>query len=275
MMRFTVLACLCAVVSLSLANVADNRTPKDHVAHSNAITFNDRLSAADVCSECKVVVQEVDQMLHSAEKLEEFKLALKMLCNYLGGDEKEECKTIIDNIDVIIHKVEPYLNDPEMLCKEIGFCGEDSHDVPRLMRMSLVHANAFLTRSRNDVMCDECQFVMNEVKNIVAEKDTQDEAKEVLESACNSILSGSSATECVNIIDQYLPLLWEEVVALLDDTHGLCVDLSLCASITARKNKPMSLVRLLPALRTVNHHHDHNQIEDNTVVNDEDDLFMF
>lgn len=58
--------------------------------------------------------------------------------------------------------------------------------------------------------------------------------------------------QCVSIIDQYFPLLWDELETLLSDSRGVCIDLELCqnrqalASNTIRRT---SMLRLLPAIR--------------------------
>ena len=50
--------------------------------------------------------------------------------------------------------------------------------------------------------------------------------KELLESTCASL--GSYANECRQLVDQYFPLVWDELEALLADSRGLCNALGMC-----------------------------------------------
>lgn len=220
-------------------NNNNNNTPKDRVEQSNT-----------VCDDCKVVVGMLDTALHDAEKLEEIKGVLKMLCDYLAGDEVQECKNMIDNLDALINRIEPFLRDPERACEAMGMCGSQSRYVPRKVRVLTLYARHMLTRERNDVLCDECQFVMNELKALMQDKETQSEAKQALDYLCNEILSGATAQKCQQIVDQYFSVLWDELEALLSDTHQICVDLEMCQTRrqpTGLRGTP--LIRLLPAMR--------------------------
>jgi len=83
----------------------------------------------------------------------------------------------------------------------------------------------------------------------------QDEAKQGLEAMCNQIFSGQTATKCVNIVDQYFPLIWDELEALMSDAHAVCVDLEMCTQeVAPAAARRTNLVRLLPAMRrSINH----------------------
>jgi hypothetical protein len=273
------------VLGVAFASVHDNELPSGNVhvedivmvrgANGQLETLGDRLDNMNVCDTCKSFVGKLDDILHDAQKLEKFKDILKMMCDYLAGQEADECKIMVDNIDALINRIEPYLKDPATLCAEIGLCqssGEDSvEELPRYVKLVLLQMANMARHGghTNDMLCDECQFAVNELKQLMAEGETKEEAMNALDSVCQAVFSGDSARKCVSIVNQYFPLVWDELRALIDDSHAICVDLDLCSSITGAKKRPIKLIRLLPAVRRVS---SSDEIEEEQRVDVDDEL---
>jgi hypothetical protein len=94
-------------------------------------------------------------------------------------------------------------NDPLEFCKELSLCAADN--VPYVVRMAVrwlaartdgavrvgssTHAHPV---QANDVVCDECQFVVNQLRSIMGEKSTQDQVRQVFDGVCQ-YLGGTTA----------------------------------------------------------------------------------
>lgn len=165
----------------------------------------------------------------------------------LSGEQVQECKNFIDNLDTIISQLDPYLQNPRLLCQQLELCNSARNDVPRLLKLVLKISRRYLTNQRDDIVCDECIFVMNELKTVMAEREAKDEVKAIFDQLCG-YLGGTTAQRCMGIVDQYFPFIWDEVVSLLSDARGICVDLEMCQRQNQVSSRT-SMMRILPALR--------------------------
>jgi len=78
----------------------------------------------------------------------------------------------------------------------------------------------------NDMVCEECIFAMTELKSLLQDKGIQDQVKLFLRGICGKL--GSMAQECDTMLDQFLPVVFQEINALLDNPRQVCTDAGLC-----------------------------------------------
>ncbi|PIC36297.1 hypothetical protein B9Z55_015351 [Caenorhabditis nigoni] len=70
------------------------------------------------------------------------------------------------------------------------------------------------------IVCDECEFVVKELKTVVEDKKSQAEARDFLrENVCKS--PGQYRGFCDLVVDEYLPQFIQELDAILADPHQL------------------------------------------------------
>jgi hypothetical protein len=181
----------------------------------------------NICDECKEVAGKIEEILKDKTKLDELKMLLRMACQY-AGDYKQQCLEIVNNLDIVAQELLPLFADPEGFCKEIHLCGEEQ--VSRYHRLAFIYFKKYLGQVAgysNDVICDECEFAVTELKTLLTDKSLQDEIKAGLHDICG-YLGGSTAKECDDLVDEYFPALVQELEQLLNDPKGLCQMLGLC-----------------------------------------------
>ncbi|PIC36290.1 hypothetical protein B9Z55_015346 [Caenorhabditis nigoni] len=93
------------------------------------------------------------------------------------------------------------------------------------------------------IVCDECEFVVKELKTVVEDKKSQAEARDFLrENVCKSL--GQYRGFCDLVVDEYLPQFIQELDAILADPHQVCVDIKACNAgqgFKARKYLPATV----------------------------------
>jgi len=96
---------------------------------------------------------------------------------------------------------------------------------------------------KSNETCTICQDAMVALKAVFANPDIQKQITGLLEGLCTN--AGSLAAECKALIDQYAPLIFQEITQLLANPKQICTELHLCS---ASKEKIMAalLEKALP-----------------------------
>jgi saposin len=226
-----------------------NRIPTSR-SRPSSTQSRTQLSALDTCDECKFIVEKIDDIVKNPAKLEELKNMLNLFCDTLGS-KAEDCKTIVNNIEHIIEDVGPMLENPTQLCQTLHLCGTGRMAKINRFIILLFKKKLHLLESRtasNDLLCDECEFAVTEVKELVAQKDIQEEIKSFAHQIC-SYLGSEMSQECDNLVDDYLPTLFQELEDLLKDPKAVCVEIGLCT--TASRPLIVNSVPLFSSLGAV------------------------
>jgi hypothetical protein len=210
---------LLTIVSCS-ASKLDNKTPKK--------------VPNDACTECKTLVQRFDDAVKDPTKLEELKILLSMLCDETSY--VQECKLFVSKLDIFIAKLEPYMKDPQAFCTKLHMCGNAR--LQRIHQFALLYAKKYIGRvdgrASNDFVCDECQYAVQELKNVVEDRATQDQVKQFIsEEVCKRL--GKYQGSCDLIVTDALPSFFEEMEKFLQNSKQVCLDLHLCA-VTAEQS---------------------------------------
>lgn len=190
---------------------------------------------ADFCTSCKDMVAEVKDALADPTKLDELKNRVKTLCGYTGV-YAQSCRMLAENLPFLVHEISPYLDQPEAVCAKLKLCGTD-RTTAAVHKLLLLYVGkkfdelappAVFDSRRNDIICDECQFAITTLKSYLTTQTIKDKVKAYLYGLCTKL--GSAQQECENLMDQYLPLLFQELEALLNDPHGVCSEAGLCSN---------------------------------------------
>jgi saposin len=206
--------CLAGTDQHKQAMIKENKTPKEAAPQFN-----------DACDECKVIIERFNEAVKDPVKLEELKNLLNLMCETTSY--ARECKLIVGRLDVIIKELEPFLHDPTAVCKKLHMCGNAR--LQKVHRLAVVYAKKYLNRVEGvrDVLCEECQFAVAELKAVVEEKSTQEQLQEYLRNyVCKHL--GQYQGTCDEIVEQFLPEFFQELEQFLQNSKQVCTDLGLC-----------------------------------------------
>lgn len=95
--------------------------------------------------------------------------------------------------------------------------------------MTTVWKNQVLTESNNEV-CQFCETIVQDARDMITQKSTQEEIQQLLDSACSVIPDQSISTECKDMVNQYLA----EVMSIIEselDPQMVCSLLGLCSGL--------------------------------------------
>uniref|UniRef100_A0A915AH97 Saposin B-type domain-containing protein n=1 Tax=Parascaris univalens TaxID=6257 RepID=A0A915AH97_PARUN len=217
MRSLVIFVCVVAVVRCYKQKMLDeNKTPKDSPLDSQIAT---------TCDECKMLVTRFAQAMEDPAKVAELKAILGFLCHetsYL-----EECKVFVSKLDYFLERLEPYLKNPENVCKHFHMCANSR--ITQFHRIGLLYAGRYMKKADgvSDLICEECQFAAGELKNLVDEEQSQEKLKKFLsEEVCSRL--GKYQGSCDLMLDQFIPELFEELGKLLNNTKQFCADLGMC-----------------------------------------------
>ncbi|KAJ1352849.1 hypothetical protein KIN20_009332 [Parelaphostrongylus tenuis] len=199
-----------------------------------------QISVASVCDECQSWVHRFHEAAKDPKKLEELKMILRVLCHETSY--VEECRMFVANLDEIIKKLDPYLNDTHKVCKAIHMCSNTRLDA--FHRIGLLYARRALNEEEGvkDLVCDECQFAARELKVIVEDKDKQKEIRDFLsQNVCLHL--GSYRGMCDELIDQFLPEVFQELDSLLADPRQACSDAGFCPKLALPRETTTAFVK--------------------------------
>lgn len=207
--------CLAGTDPHKHAMIKENKTPKEAAPAMNS-----------ACDECKLILTRFNEAVKDPAKLAELKMLLNMACEETSY--ARECKMLVSRLDVIVQELAPYLKDPEAVCKKFHMCGNAR--LEKIHRLALVYAKKYMNQvdGVNDIVCEECQFAVAELKSVVEDRSSQAEIKAYIHQyICKNL--GQYEGTCDELVEQFLPELFEELERFLQNSKQVCTDLGLCA----------------------------------------------
>ncbi|XP_012940642.1 prosaposin [Aplysia californica] len=139
-----------------------------------------------------------------------------------------------------------------MFCEFLKFCESDA-DKTKAMHL---HGMKFLLRQYldgpSDASCKTCKAIMGQVKNLLAQKNFQESTQEVVASEVCERGPKLTQEKCKQLITKYGHLMFEIVIAELDEEF-ICETVQMCPE-TGKGRKPSPFVtkaeEVLESLRT-------------------------
>jgi len=204
------------------AMIKENKTPKEAAPQFNG-----------ACDECKLIVERFNEAIKDPAKMDELKNLLNLLCE--STSYARECKLIVGRLDVIIKELGPFLQDTTAVCKKLHMCGNAR--LQKVHRLAVVYAKKYLNRvdGVRDVLCEECQFAVAELKAVVEEKGTQEQFEEYIRNYVCKYL-GQYQGACDEIVEQFMPELFQELEQFLQNSKQ-GVPTSVCARVRTLSSK--------------------------------------
>ncbi|EGT48761.1 CBN-SPP-10 protein [Caenorhabditis brenneri] len=210
------------ILALALFATTALAYSKQSMLESNRV-MSDAIQSSS-CDECQLVVKKFSDAAQDPKKIEELKIVLGMMCRETSY--AEECRLFVSQLDKFIDKLQPYLKDAKAFCARLHICSNKKIDAFRRILLEMVK-RAEKIYSVPGIVCDECEFVVKELKTVVEDKKSQAEARDFLrENVCKSL--GQYRGFCDLVVDEYLPQFIQELDAILADPHQVCVDIKAC-----------------------------------------------
>ncbi|KAK0397993.1 hypothetical protein QR680_002377 [Steinernema hermaphroditum] len=195
-----------------------NRTPKESF-QSYVAKFG------SACDECQLLVKRFEEAAKDPAKMATLKGILSLLCHETSYEE--ECKVVVSRLDLIIDRLLPYLKDPLTVCKKFHMCGNSR--LEQFRKIAMLYAQKYVNQEdfENDLVCEECQFAANELRNLIDQKQTQDDIRHFLSNNICAHL-GRYRGSCDIVVEQFLPEFFQELHHVLENQKEFCADLGLC-----------------------------------------------
>ncbi|EFO91203.1 hypothetical protein CRE_03431 [Caenorhabditis remanei] len=212
------------ILALALFATTAFAHSKQSMLESNRVMVDDVQGTS--CDECVLVVKKFSDAAQDPKKIEELKIILGMMCRETAY--AEECRLFVSQLDKFIDKLQPFLKDARAFCARLHICGNKKIDAFRRILLEFA-TRAEKVYSVPTIVCDECEFVVKELKTVVEDKKSQAEARDFLrENVCKSL--GQYRGFCDLVVDEYLPQFIQELDAILADPHQVCVDIKACSA---------------------------------------------
>lgn len=210
--------CLAGTDPHKHAMIKENKTPKE----AAPAEFN------SACDECKLILTRFNEACKDPAKMAELKMLLNMACEETSY--ARECKMLVSRLDIIVKELGPYLSDPEAVCKKFHMCGNAR--LEKIHRLALVYAKKYMNQvdGLQDIMCEECQFAVAELKSVVEDKGSQAEIKAYIHNYICKYMGQYEGT-CDELVEQFLPEFFEELEQFLQNSKQVCTDLGLCTGV--------------------------------------------
>jgi len=175
------------------------------------------------CVLCEYVLHELQQYIQDGQTEEENKKSVQAICDHMPGPIKKECKSFVDIYEPAIVAFLVNEISPTEVCPMLHLC-DKQEEINNLKGSGLISL-------KSNAHCEMCEFAINEVFDVLKDKEDREMVKNVLESICYR-LPNSIERRCENFVEKYTDSLINLIVSGLTPDE-VCAALSLCSSETA------------------------------------------
>lgn len=191
----------------------------------------------DVCQYCEGMVTDVRNFLSDKQTQAQIKQYLDAACSIIPSTElSQQCKDYVDNdLEEVLDLIASEL-DPQTVCSLIGLCSgledtvQHSPTINRVPTMKIPEAQI-------EPICSDCKKFMQDIKDMVTSKTTEQEIVQLLETNLCSAL-GSFEDECKALVQAYVPELMELLTSDFDPAQ-ICGMAGFCNSTQVNCPKSM------------------------------------
>ncbi|KAK3090478.1 hypothetical protein FSP39_012184 [Pinctada imbricata] len=193
------------------------------------------------CDMCKLLINQVINMLKENKTEAEIKTLLEKMCSYLKSEESM-CKSIVETyVDQIIQYILEKKVTADVVCKEIGMCSamKPTHK-PEQVKQKLIKDIAplsampipgqmpvLMTKDR----CLVCEIMMTYVAESFGENKTAEAINKALKEVCG-LLGKNLESQCDSIIKKFGPTILKMLQELSQDVNpkAICRKIGLCTT---------------------------------------------
>lgn len=196
------------------------------------------------CGQCNNIGSVISHKFHTANRDQVLDGFLGM-CGRLSSFSDACSSIILSYFDEIYAELSQNLN-AENICHVSGVCASNfhQHDDDSAVEIKTKSNVGFLKNKQagDDIPCELCEQLIKHLRDILVANTTELEFKTVLEGLCKQTKSSFRA-ECVSLVDQYYPIIYDSLVSNLD-ANGACFMIGVCPK---GNNAPM-ISPVLPML---------------------------
>ncbi|KAH9498380.1 hypothetical protein Btru_008134, partial [Bulinus truncatus] len=174
---------------------------------------------AELCDMCKYVVTYIDTLLKKNATEAEIEALLNKVCDLLPASIKQQCDNLVQQYGPIIIQLLINEADPTQVCTFIGLCTSDAEGMKR---------STSLRKETSGPACALCEFVIQELDNILAENSSQAQIEAALDKICTHMPS-SLTEECHDFLKTYGPLILQMLIERVQP-QKICTAIKLCPS---------------------------------------------
>ncbi|XP_057325757.1 prosaposin [Microplitis mediator] len=167
----------------------------------------------DECSKCYTIVTHMEGKLKNTSK-DEFVDRLLVICGNMGSFSDACSSIVLVHYKTLFERVQSEFK-AKSICHLSGQCSSIFHQhedetkpTPKVEIRPL--SSVGIVDIGDDLPCKLCEQLVGHLKDLLVANTTEIEFKEVLEGFCKQ--TKSFASECISIVDQYYPEIYEYLV---------------------------------------------------------------
>lgn len=192
------------------------------------------------CDQCNNVGNVISHKFHTSNRDQ-------VLDGFLGACGRmssfsDACSSmVLSYFNEIYEELSKNLN-AETICHMSGVCSANfhQHDDDSAIKIETKSNVGFVKNKEDgdDMPCELCEQLVKHLRDVLVANTTELEFKQVLEGLCKQ--TKAFKDECVSVVDQYYPIIYETLVNNLD-ANGACFMIGVCP-------KGNNLAHVAPAL---------------------------
>lgn len=194
------------------------------------------------CGQCNNIGNVISHKFHTSSRDQ-------VLDGFLGvcgrfSSFSDACSSLVlSYFNEIYHELSQNLN-ADNICHMSGVCANKFHQHDDSAVEIEPKSNVGFVKNKqagDDIPCELCEQLVKHLRDMLVANTTELEFKQVLEGLCKQ--AKAFQQECVSLVDQYYPIIYETLVDNLD-ANGACFMIGICP----KGNNPMLVAPTLPML---------------------------
>ncbi|KAI8797151.1 proactivator polypeptide, partial [Biomphalaria glabrata] len=184
-----------------------------------------KTSSNPKCVLCEFIMTQLDNILAQNKSEAQIEEALEKVCSFMPETLTKECNDFVNTYGPLIIQMLIQRLEPDLICTYLKLCS------------SLPNPQPVLKKVRGP-SCAICEFVIEQLNNILAENSTAAQIEYALEKVCDYLPSSLKA-ECEQFVQTYAP----DIVKLLINKikpEQICTALGLCSGVS-KNSLPIKL----------------------------------
>lgn len=196
------------------------------------------------CGQCNNIGNVISHKFHTSSR-DQVLDGFLGFCGRMSSFSDACSSMILSYFNEIYHELQKNLN-ADSICHISGVCSSKFHEhADSPVEIETLSNVGFVKNKQDgdDLPCELCEQLVKHLRDMLTANTTELEFKQVLEGLCKQ--TNAFKDECVSLVDQYYPIIYETLVNNLD-ANGACFMIGVCP----KGNNPSHSAPSLPMLPT-------------------------